>query len=78
VSEHSETLVELDIEYRHLGERAGVPAYIRVPTVATAPPFIAALAGLVRDTLASGTALRAGAGARICPAAFALCPMGPA
>jgi len=33
VSEHSETLVELDIEYAHLAEQAGVPLYVRVPTV---------------------------------------------
>ena len=37
VSEHSETLVELDIEYRHLAEQSGVPHYVRVPTVGTAP-----------------------------------------
>ena len=29
VSEHSETLVELDIEYRELAEEAGVPKYTR-------------------------------------------------
>ena len=51
VSEHSETLVELDIEYRHLAEEAGVPTYIRVPTVGTHPLFIAGLARLVRDAL---------------------------
>ena len=48
VSEHSETLVELDIDYRHLAREAGVPDYVRVPTVATAPAFIAGLADLVR------------------------------
>ena len=48
VSEHSETLVELDIEYRHIAEACGVPIYRRVPTVGTDPRFIAALAGLVR------------------------------
>jgi ferrochelatase len=51
VSEHSETLVELDIEYRHLADKVGVPAYIRVPTVGTHPLFIAGLAKLVRDAL---------------------------
>jgi ferrochelatase len=51
VSEHSETLVELDIEYRHLAEKAGVPIYVRVPTVGTHPLFIAGLARLVRDAL---------------------------
>jgi len=57
VSEHSETLVELDIEYRHLAEAAGVPAYHRVPAVGTDPAFIAGLARLVaakvgRETVA--------------------------
>jgi protoporphyrin/coproporphyrin ferrochelatase len=47
VSEHSETLVELDIEYRHLAKESGVPDYIRVPTVRTHPEFIAGLAALV-------------------------------
>ncbi|MEK7246690.1 MAG: ferrochelatase, partial [Pseudomonadota bacterium] len=48
VSEHSETLVELDIEYRHRAETAGVPGYVRVPAVAEHPLFVAGLAGLVR------------------------------
>ena len=48
VSEHSETLVELDREYRHVAERSGVPSYRRVPTVGADPRFIAALADLVR------------------------------
>ena len=51
VSEHSETLVELDIEYRHLAEQAGVPFYVRVPTVGISPDFIAGLADLVRNAL---------------------------
>ena len=33
VSEHSETLVELDIEYRRLAETAGVPFYHRVQSL---------------------------------------------
>ena len=48
VSEHSETLVELDMDYRELAARAGVPVYVRVPTVGTAPEFIAGLARLVQ------------------------------
>ncbi len=55
VSEHSETLVELDIEYRHLAEKAGVPNYVRVPTVGTHPQFIQGLANLVRAALAEPT-----------------------
>ena len=49
VSEHSETLVELDMEYRHRAKELGVPAYGRVPTVGCHPDFIASLARLVRD-----------------------------
>ena len=48
VSEHSETLVELDRDYRRLAEACGVPAYHRVPTAGTDRQFIAALAELVR------------------------------
>ena len=53
VSEHSETLVELDIEYRHLATASGVPVYERVPALGTHPLFIENLAKLVVDTLAS-------------------------
>ena len=48
VSEHSETLVELDRDYRRVAATCGVPAYHRVATVGTDPRFIAALADLVR------------------------------
>ncbi|MBV8168706.1 MAG: ferrochelatase, partial [Alphaproteobacteria bacterium] len=51
VSEHSETLVEIEIEYRHMARQAGVPAFFRVPAVGTAPAFIDALAQLVRGAL---------------------------
>ena len=53
VSEHSETLVELDRDYRHVAEQCGVPSYRRVPTVGTDPRFIAALADLVRGWFAA-------------------------
>jgi protoporphyrin/coproporphyrin ferrochelatase len=48
VSEHSETLVELDRDYRRLAKSSGVPGYYRVPAVGTDLRFIAALAELVR------------------------------
>lgn len=51
VSEHSETLVELDIDYRRLAKEIGVPSYTRVPTVGTHPSFIAGLADRVRAVL---------------------------
>src|SRR5262249_50400071 len=37
VSEHSETLVELDLDYRRVAESSGVPAYHRVATVGIEP-----------------------------------------
>ena len=40
VSEHIETLVELDHEYRELAVEAGCPAYVRVPALGVAPGFI--------------------------------------
>jgi protoporphyrin/coproporphyrin ferrochelatase len=75
VSEHSETLVELDIEYRHLAERAGVPDYIRVPTVGVHPKFVAGLGDLVIQ--AAGTrGTTCAAGRRVCPAEFGCCRFG--
>lgn len=49
VSEHSETLVELDIEYKKLAEECGVPRYERVAALGTHPDFMKALAGLVLE-----------------------------
>lgn len=54
VSEHSETLYELDQIYRAAALEAGAPAYIRVPAVGTHPGFIAALADLVRQSPGRG------------------------
>ncbi|MFN3354246.1 MAG: ferrochelatase, partial [Brevundimonas sp.] len=47
VSEHIETLVELDIEYGELAHELGVAPYLRVPAVGTTAPFITALAEAV-------------------------------
>jgi len=47
VSEHSETLVELDIDYAELAQRVGVPDYLRAATVRDHSDFITGLAGLV-------------------------------
>jgi ferrochelatase len=66
VSEHSETLVELDIEYGKLARESGVPDYIRVPTVRTHPAFIAALASLVMIALDAKTPVTSAPG-RLCP-----------
>lgn len=51
VSEHSETLVELDIDYRDRAKAAGVPEYLRTPTVQCDPRFIGGLSDLVDQAL---------------------------
>lgn len=63
VSEHAETLVELDMDYARLAQDFGVPHYLRAPAVGVRGAFIAGLADL---------ALCAGTG-RYCPAAFVGC-----
>ncbi len=51
VSEHSETLVELDIELRETAHKAGVPMYLRAPAVGVQPGFIEGLATMVQRSL---------------------------
>jgi ferrochelatase len=74
VSEHSETLVELDVEYRELADRLGVPGYFRVPAQNSDTAFIAALAGLVRRANAYGRGLCSHLGTGLCPASHTDCP----
>jgi len=74
VSEHSETLVELDVEYRELAHEAGVPGYYRVPAQNSDAGFVAALARIARNALARGPGLCSYAGKRTCPRGFGDCP----
>jgi len=79
VSEHSETLVELDIEYRDLAKESGVPAYHRAPTVGADAVFIESLGAMVADACGAGARLCSESGTRLCPAdrtqcAFAVAP----
>ncbi|NQU62635.1 MAG: ferrochelatase [Rhodospirillales bacterium] len=75
VSEHSETLVELDIEYRKMAETLGVPAYIRVPALGHDENFITALAELTRQAVKGEPGIRSQAGGRPCPAGHGKCPL---
>ena len=70
VSEHSETLVELDIEYKKLAEKNGCSFYKRVPALGVEENFIKGLAELVlkketRDNFISSI---------MCPNKFVKCP----
>ena len=74
VSDHSETLVELDIEYAKLAAELGVPGYFRVPALNDHPAFVSALAELVREAVRAGPGLYAAKGGCGCPPAFSKCP----
>ena len=47
VSEHSETLVELDIEYKELADKNGCKNYLRVPALGTNTNYIKAMSDLI-------------------------------
>jgi ferrochelatase len=51
VSEHSETLYELDILYKKVANEAGVENFRRVPALNSDPTFIRALADIVEGAL---------------------------
>jgi protoporphyrin/coproporphyrin ferrochelatase len=49
VSEHSETLVELDIDYKQKAASLGIPFYGRIPALSEHPLYIKCLANAVRN-----------------------------
>lgn len=69
VSEHVETLVELDHEYAHLARQVGAEPYLRAPTPGVRQPFIDDLA---RAVLAAGGGTNP-YGPWLCPAGLAQC-----
>ncbi len=75
VSEHIETLVELDVEYRELADEHGAKVYLRAPALGVDQDFIATLADQVEAALAETPgAIRSSCGGRICPASWKDCP----
>ncbi|HSM95684.1 MAG TPA: ferrochelatase [Rhizomicrobium sp.] len=77
VSEHSETQVELDIEYGKLARESGAVDYIRVPTVSADVEFVRALAALASRAALGEAVVTCGPG-RICPGEFSRCGFGSA
>ncbi|MEM6436837.1 MAG: ferrochelatase [Cyanobacteria bacterium P01_D01_bin.115] len=51
VSEHIETLQEIDMEYREIAEEAGIETFRRVPALNTHPGFIDDMAAMVMESL---------------------------
>ncbi len=80
VSEHIETLVEMDHDYAEVAKQAGVPAYARVPTLSAHPDFIGALAAMVRRQIEAPADAPEPSSAdfsRLCPGGFGRCPCRP-
>jgi len=70
VSEHSETLVELDIEYKKLAEKNSCSFYKRVPALGIEENFINGLAELVLQPQTRGNFVSS----IMCPNKFVKCP----
>ena len=70
VSEHSETLVELDIEYKKLAEKNSCIFYKRVPALGVEESFIKGLTDLVlqKETRSNFVSLV------MCPNKYVKCP----
>jgi len=71
VSEHIETLVELDIEYAHLASECGVPSYVRVPALGIDETFIKALNDEVLKAIGSKAVI---IGDHNCASCHKFCP----
>jgi protoporphyrin/coproporphyrin ferrochelatase len=59
VSEHIETLEEIDMEYRELALESGIKNWARVPALGLTPSFITDLADAVIEALPSAAAINA-------------------
>ena len=70
VSEHSETLVELDIEYKKLAEKNGCSFYKRVPALGVEENFIKGLETLVLRQQTKGNFVSS----VMCPKSYKKCP----
>jgi len=70
VSEHSETLVELDIEYKKLAEKNGCSFYKRVPALGVEENFIKGLTELVLQQETRGNFVSS----VMCPDKYIKCP----
>ncbi|KAJ1878123.1 hypothetical protein LPJ66_011952 [Kickxella alabastrina] len=53
-SDHIETLFELDIEYGEVAEKAGITQFLRAEALNDHPPFIDALATIVKEHIDTG------------------------
>ncbi len=75
VSDHSETLVELDLDYKEMAENLGIKKYIRVPALNADGNFIKSLANICAkvDSNNAAKVFSADQPARICSKKMKLC-----
>ena len=74
VSEHSETLVELDIEYKKLAEENGCTKYSRVPALGINEFFISSLSNIVTKEKLGDSDQELFPPEKRCPPNFNKCP----
>jgi ferrochelatase len=76
ISDHSETLVELDIDYKEMAQNLGVENYLRVPSLNIDGHFIQSLVEVCKAADANDEfSIFAGENpARICPKKMKMCP----
>ncbi len=73
VSEHSETLYEIDLQYRSLAIAKGAAGFARVPALGTHPDFIKGLADMVHEAMIQNKKCAPAGGQKICSATCGKC-----
>lgn len=76
VSDHSETLVELDIEYQEMAQELGITKYIRVDSLNSDGHYIKSLSKICQDIVKNKDSeiFCASNKNRLCPKKMKLCP----
>lgn len=74
VSEHSETLVELDVDYKGLAENNGLRDYFRVPALGTHELFVYGLKEICQQAAGEGAIGNIFCAKESCPKDFGCCP----
>jgi ferrochelatase len=74
VSEHVETLVELDRDMREIAAAVGVPGFVRLPAVRTHTAYISSLVRLTAAVLDRGLSVCSAGGVRTCASRHGKCP----